>query len=338
MATEVHALSRGRVPLQIIRTVTGDIPPDQLGFCQTHEHIWCDVRLNERKHLSGTVKRDHSGSMIFDERDRMLEELKMYYEMGGRALVDVTTNHWRPNCLTVRELSEESGVKIVITGGFYTEPSIPKWVDTLSIREIRDRLIAEMEEGDEHGIKVGLFKSGIYRGRIEGPELKALRAVARAIGETGAAMTTHTGGARRYEVPGGTVGAQHLKFFKEEGVPAHRLIVGHVDERPDVNLLSSLADEGCFIQFDVIGKQHWLLEETRAHLLKELRDRGHLGQLLLGTDRCHKPEFYRELGGFGYTHLFERFFDTLKKHGDFTDSEIRTVMEENPARVLTLTR
>ena len=28
-----------------------------------------------------------------------------------------------------------------------------------------------------------------------------------------------------------------------------------------------LADEGCFIQFDVIGKENWLLDQTRAELI-----------------------------------------------------------------------
>lgn len=323
----------------VIQTVCGEISPDELGFCHTHEHVWCDIRLSERDHIRSSVSKGHEGSMIYDEKQRMLEELKAYHEMGGRALVDVTTHHWRPDTATVRQLSELSGVHIVITGGFYTEPSIPKWVDTMSIRQITDTLIAELVDGEpEHGVKVGLYKSGIWRGRIEGPELKALRAVARAVQETGAAMTTHTSGSRRYEISGGNMGPSHLKIFKEEGTAAHRLIVGHVDERPDVNVLSSLAEEGCYIQFDVIGKLHWLLDETRALLIKEMKSRGHLDRILLGTDRCRKTELYRELGGVGYTYLFEHFFGILKKHGGITDSEISMIMEENPARALTLTR
>lgn len=323
----------------IIQTVRGEICPEELGFCHAHEHVWCDIRLAERDHIRSRVTRGDEGSMIYDEKERMLEELRTYYDMGGRALVDVTTNHWRPDMATLRELSDQSGVHIVIAGGFYTEPTVPRWVDTLSIREITEVLIGEMVDGDpEHGVKVGLYKSGIWRGRIEGPELKALRAVARAVQETGAAMTTHTGGSRRYEIPGGNMGPSHLKIFKEEGTPAHRLIVGHVDERPDINVLSDLAEEGCYIQFDVIGKLHWLLDETRALLISELKSRGYLDRILLGTDRCRKTELYREQGGVGYTYLFDFFFGVLRKYGGITDSEIRVMMEENPARALTLTR
>ena len=320
-----------------IQTVCGTITPDALGFCQTHEHVWCDSRLFDRADIRSGIKASDKSEMIFNDADRMLEELIAYREMGGKTLVDVTTHHWRPDTLTLQKLSEKSNVNIIITGGFYTEPSIPRWVDEKGINELTEILIAELVEGDaEHGVKVGLYKSGIWRGRIEGPELKALRAVARAVLETGAAMTTHTTGSRRYEVPNGNVGPIHLKIFQEEGVPAHRLIVGHVDERPDINVLSTLAEAGCFIQFDVIGKTHWLLDETRALLIKELKARGYLDRILLGTDRCRKAELYKERGGLGYTYLFDHFFSILKKHGGITDSEIRVIMEENPAQALML--
>ncbi len=321
--------------VQTIRTVTGDIAPGDLGYCQTHEHIWCDYRLGERGHLNGTVRQDPDATMLYDEKDRMLDELRVFHEMGGRAIVDVTTSGWRPDLDTLRELSEASGVKIIATGGFYVESTIPRWVDDTSIREIADHLVAELNEGTgPNRIKVGLFKSAISRGRIERAEMKGLRAVARAILETGAAMTTHTDGGSRYEIPGGTIGVEHIRVFEEEGVPAHRLIVGHVDERPDVGVLAELAGKGCYIQFDVIGKLHWLLDETRAHLIGELRDRGYLDRILIGTDRCRKAELYRELGGSGYTYPFEHFFEILGDRGKLAPSEIDVITAENPARAL----
>ncbi|MFW5896765.1 MAG: hypothetical protein ACOCVQ_01615, partial [Bacillota bacterium] len=154
-------LKKGRYTLSVIRTVLGDIDPGDLGFCQTHEHTWCDFRLAERDYLNGTVVQDPTNTMIFDDKERMIEELKAYYEMGGRALVDVTTNHWRLDSETLKELSEESGVKIVITGGFYIEPTLPKWLDDLSLDEVTEKMVAEVEEGDENGVKCGLYKSGI---------------------------------------------------------------------------------------------------------------------------------------------------------------------------------
>ncbi len=324
--------------MSVIQTVCGNISPGQLGHCQTHEHIWCDFRLGERSSLSSTVQRDQTDTMIYDDRQSMLEELKAYRALGGSALVEVTTAGWGRDLAVLEGLSRDAGVHIIATAGFYIEPAIPRWVDTTSIADMAHDLIGELVDGEPGtGLKPGLYKSGILRGRIEGPELKALRAVARAVRETGAAMTTHTTGSRRYEVPGGTMGIQHLKIFNEEGAPAHRLIVGHVDERPDLEVLSSLADAGCFIQFDVIGKLHWLLDETRAQLIRQLKSRGHLDKVLLGTDRCRKVELHKAMGGLGYTYLFESFFDTLREHAGLSQGEIESLVTDNPARALTLT-
>jgi phosphotriesterase-related protein len=133
-------------------------------------------------------------------------------------------------------------------------------------------------------------------------------------------------------VPGGTVGVQQLAILKKMGVDPSRLIVGHVDERPDIDMLSTLADEGCFIQFDVIGKEHWLLDETRAELIHALIERGCVRQLMISHDRNRDHEM-RYGGGSGYCHIFESFLPRLRKLG-VTDAQIQTMMVENPARAL----
>ncbi len=323
--------------MSMVRTVRGDISPTDLGYCQTHEHIWCDFSDIERGYLLPSVTRDVRDTMILDDEDRVLEELRLYYADGGRALVEVTTEHWGRDLARLRDFSERSGVHIIATSGFYTEPSIPGWVDGASVGEIAKILVRDLEEGDpDTGVRPGLFKSGIMRARIEAVELKVLRAVVRASLETGAAVTTHTTGTRRYEIPGGTVGIEHLKIFREEGGHAHRLIVGHVDERPDINVLSELAEHGCYVQFDVIGQYQWLMDETRSDLVKMMIDRGHISRLLFGTDRCNGAGLFRDAGGLGYTHISEVFLPMLKSRAGLSDAQVEAIMIENPARALSL--
>src|SRR5260370_726683 len=80
--------------------------------------------------------------------------------------------------------------------------------------------------------------------------------------------------ALRVAIPGGTLGAAHLELFEAEGVQADAVIVGHVDENPDIRYLEALCARGAFLQFDVIGKEHFLLDATRARLLLRLVERG----------------------------------------------------------------
>jgi phosphotriesterase-related protein len=314
----------------VIQTVLGPISPEDFGVCLPHEHAWCDQRLAPRPELFG-VTRSSGTYMRLDDVDRMVGELAAYREAGGASLVEVTCDGWGRDLDVLARLSAASGVHIVATAGFYIEPCMPPFVAEWSVQRLADHLTREIEEGvDGDGRRCGVLKSAIHRARPEGLELKGLLAVAIAQKRTGVAITSHTTGGRRQEVPGGTVGVKQLEILKSEGVDPRRFIVGHVDERPDIDVLSALADEGCFIQFDVIGKEHWLLDATRADLIRALIDRGYVRHLLLSHDRNRDHEM-RYGGSTGYCHIFESFLPLLRERG-ITEEAIATMMVENPAR------
>ncbi len=316
----------------MIQTVLGPIDPGQLGVCLPHEHIWCDQRLGPRADLLAAT-RPESTYMRLDDFDVMVSELTAYRRAGGRAMVDVTCDGWGRDLEVLARLSEAAEVHIVATSGFYIEPHIPGFVHEWSGQRLADHVTREIEEGVGAGRRrCGLFKSAIHRARVEGVELKVLMAVAVAQKRTGAVITTHTTGDRRMEVPGGVAGVEQLEILKSAGVSPSRLIVGHVDERPDIDVLSRLADQGCFIQFDVIGKEHYLLDETRAELVHALVQRGYLDNLLLSQDTNRETDL-RNAGRSGYCHIFEDFLPRLGALG-VTAAEIRKMMVANPARAL----
>jgi predicted metal-dependent phosphotriesterase family hydrolase len=315
---------------ETINTVCGPVAPDDLGFCLPHEHIWCDQHLAPRRELFG-VTRSTSTYMRLDDERRMLGELMAFRQAGGTSIVEVTCDGWGRDLEVLARLSEASGVHIVATAGFYIEPCMPSFVAEWTVERLADHITREILEGvGETGRRCGVLKSAIHRARVEGLELKGLQAVAIAQKRTGVSITTHTTGARRQEVPGGTVGVEQLKILRAEGVDPSRLIVGHVDERPDIDVLSSLASEGCFIQFDVIDKEHYLLDQTRAELVHALIERGYVRHLMLSHDRNRDHEM-RYGGGTGYCHIFERFLPRLRALG-VTGEQIRTITHENPAR------
>lgn len=317
----------------MIQTVLGPVQSERLGLCLPHEHVWCDQRLAPRAHLFGTTRATDT-FMRLDDEAAMIAELRAFAEAGGGAVVDVTCDGWGRDLDVLARLSEASGVHIVATAGYYIEPCIPWFVDTMTIDALADHITRELEEGvGPDRRRCGLVKSAIHRARVEGVELKVLRAVARAQRRTGVAITTHTTGGRRQEVPGGTVGLQQLAILEEEGVAPDRLIVGHVDERPDIDVLASLAARGCYVQFDVIGKEHWLLDATRAELIIALARRGHRDRLLLSHDR-NRPHEMRYGGGSGYRHLIDSFLPRLRALG-LDEADVHALTVGNPAAALT---
>jgi phosphotriesterase-related protein len=314
----------------MIQTVLGPVSPAEFGVCLPHEHAWCDQRLAPRPELFG-VTRSTASYMRLDNADRMIGELIAFRGAGGSSLVEVTCDGWGRDLDVLAQLSAASGVHIVATAGFYIEPCMPTFVADWSIARLADHLTREIETGvGDTGRRCGVLKSAIHRARVEGLELKGLQAVAIAQRRTGVVITSHTTGARRQEVPGGTVGVHQLEILKSEGVDPHRFIVGHVDERPDIDVLSALADEGCFIQFDVIDKEHWLRDATRAELVHALIARGYVKNLMLSHDRNRDHEM-RYGGGTGYCHIFESFLPRLRSLG-VTEEDIHTMMVDNPAR------
>jgi phosphotriesterase-related protein len=184
----------------------------------------------------------------------------------------------------------------------------------------------------DSGIRTGLLKSAISRPVVEGPEEKCARAVARAHLATGVTITTHTSGSSRFEIAGGNIGMLLLDVLESEGVDPRHVIIGHVDENVDIRNLEGLCRRGAYVQFDVIGKHHWMLDETRADVIAELVERGYGPHVLLSMDRARKSEL-KSYAGQGYAYLLTHFVPMLRAAG-LSEAAIREIMVLNPRRAL----
>jgi phosphotriesterase-related protein len=242
----------------------------------------------------------------------------------GGPIAEMTVMGWGRDVAALSEISSRTGLHVIATSGFYVEDCLPDFALSASVEELTEFLLKELAEGaDGTAIRTGILKSGVGRPVIEGVELRCARAVARAQRATGVAITTHTSGSSRFEIRGGNLGSLHLDVFEAEGVDPSRVIIGHTDENADIRQLIALARRGAYVQFDVIGKLHWLLDETRVELLLKLADAGHIDRLLLGTDRNRVSEL-KVGGGPGYDHLLRNFVPKLRKPGLMTRWCIRS--------------
>ena len=314
-----------------IQTVRGPIAPDELGVTYMHEHLLCDQRLCRADGLRqpGT----EGNLMVLNDPVVAVQEMTEIRGLGVDALVEVTMQAWGRDVVELRRISEQTGIKVVATSGFYVEQCHPAWVGERTIDELADGLVREIVSGvGTSGIRTGLLKSGVSRPVVEGPEEKCARAVARAHLTTGAAITTHTSGASRFEILGGNIGPLLLDVLESEGVNPRKVIIGHTDENVDVRNLELLCRRGAYVQFDVVGKHHWMLDETRADVIAELIQRGHLAHLLLSMDRARKDEL-KSYGGQGYAYLMTHFVPLLHQAG-LSAETVREIMVHNPRRAL----
>ncbi len=315
--------------LPVVRTVRGDIAPGELGITAPHEHLYCDQRLcRSDLDFPGTYAK-----MVLLDVDTIVAELADFHTAGGRAIAEMTTSGWGRDVAVLKEISERADIHVVAISGFYVEDCHPLYVADTSIEDLAELMVQELMGGaDGTAIRTGLLKSGISRPVIEGPELKCARAIALAQKRTGVSITTHTSGSTRFEIEGGNIGMQHLDLFEAEGVDPGRVIIGHTDENADLRQLVALAQRGAYVQFDVIGKIHWMLDETRVDLLCQMVDRGYQDHLMLSSDRCREMEL-KVGGGLGYDHVLRDFVPRLREAG-FDDALLYRILVENPARAL----
>lgn len=315
--------------MKVIRTVNGDIPPSELGVTLTHEHLYCDQTLCRSEGSFPSA----ANRMILRDVDLVVREVGEFVSAGGRAIAEMTVHGWGRDVAVLQQISKRAGVHVIATAGFYIEDCLPEFARGAGVEELAEFLVKELNEGaDGTAIRPGVLKSGVRRPVIEGVEKKCALAVARAQKITGVTITTHTSGSSRLEIRGGNLGTQHLDLFEAEGVDPARVIIGHTDENADVRQLIALAQRGAAIQFDVIGKIHWLLDETRVELLAKLADKGYGDRLLLSTDRNRVSEL-RVTGGPGYDHVLRDFVPRLRQAG-FDEALIYRMLVENPSRIL----
>src|SRR5258708_39107643 len=100
--------------MALIRTVLGDIPPDEAGVTLTHEHI---------RYAYQGCEFDHNNvwdlDQVADDVGRRIHG--MVKEYGVKTMVDLTPPDIGRHPELLAEVSRRSGAHIIATTGFYAE-------------------------------------------------------------------------------------------------------------------------------------------------------------------------------------------------------------------------
>ena len=298
-----------------VMTVRGPVPPGELGHTQTHDHVFSDISWARHRWVA----------MPTTDEVQMTEEIRLYKEAGGGAIVDCALEHIGRKPEALRRISEATGVHIVMGVGFYREPYYPEFVNKWTTQRLAEYMIDEIENGwADTGVRPGVIgEIGIDKRWVQGVEERVIRAAARAHHATGLAVTTHT--------PPHTALLFH-EILQEEGVPPDRIIFGHLDNTLEMDELERVAATGAYIQFDLIGIEWINSDQRRAEFLAELIRRGHGDRLLVAQDMPARPRL-KTNGGHGYQHLIDNFLPMLRAEG-VNEDDIDRITRINPARAL----
>lgn len=267
-----------------VMTVMGPVPFEELGICDAHNHVW----------IEGFEGADPANPVL-DQPEPILKELNDYRKAGGGALLDCQPVGCGRDGRRLFEFSKTSGVKIVASTGFhrrkYYTHGAGFW--SLTTQDAASLFISELTTGleeslhEERRIKAGFIKIALEDSWEKCP-MPFLEATAAAAAKTGCAIEIHT--------EKGALAVEIVEFFSTHNVSPDRLVICHIDKRPDFTLHAELAKAGVLLEYDTFFRPKYE-PETRLWPLIDRMIAESLGSTVaLATDMAEK-EMYRNIGG-----------------------------------------
>ncbi len=255
-----------------VNTATGAIDTADLGPTLSHEHVYT---LNAEMRIQYPWDEDEKVSLA-------INKLKDVKALGIETIVDATVFGLGRFVPRIRNLSEASGVNLVVATGLYTFFDIPLFwrahTDHVSQTFMEDFFVREIEEGiGDTGIKPAFLKCATEHYGVVGDVEFVLRATARAHRRTGVPIFTHSSVANR-------TGLAQQKIFRDEGVDLSRVVIGHVGDTTDIGYIEEILAGGSYAGLDRFGAETKLPNKDRIATTIELCKRGYARQLLLSHD------------------------------------------------------
>lgn len=310
--------------MSFVRTVLGDISPDQLGVCYSHEHIIIDDSVASLKFPAFRLASEELATA----------ELAEFYSHGGRAMIDSMPCDAGRNVLKLARISRKSRVHIICPTGLH----LPKyyddghWSQRLSADQIANLFEADIRQGiDRHDYgcpivertpyRAGIIKIASSGGRLTVQEQKLFSAAAATHLRTGCPILTHC--------EDGKGALEQCESFAQAGVDLSHVVLSHTDRQPDPSYHREVLSTGIRLEYDSCFRWKNQDENPSLALLLDLLPE-FPGQLLLGMDAA-RPGYWKSYGGSpGLSFLLETFLPMMKASG-LAPEQIDSLFTANPA-------
>lgn len=270
---------------RVVRTVRGDIRPDELGACDAHQHLFLTTPLQP-------------GEDFLDVAPA-IEEAQTLAAAGARALIDWTPIGLGRDLDGLATVSEASGLHIVGATGLHRDAH---YLNDDPLRNERLEVLVERFVADAG--RCGIIKVGASYHHLTPFEQKVFEAAASAHARTGLPVCVHT--------EHGTMGLDLVVRLRELGVPPQSVVLAHLDRNPDAGEHGETGATGAWLQLDGPGRAKYWPNSTILQLIADLAERGLAEQLLVGGDTGRRMTMRAYGGGPGLDYVFARFKPRLE--------------------------
>jgi phosphotriesterase-related protein len=295
--------------MAFVRTVLGDIRPDEMGLTYSHEHIIIEESFPTLA----------NPEFILNDTVRISAELNEFHQLGGRTLVDTMPAACGRNVFKLAEVSRNSNVNIIVPTGIHLEIYYPPnhWRYHLSVDELTDLFIRDITDGvDEYDYncpivkrathKAGMIKLATGNDKITGHQHKIFEAVVNAHLETGAPILTHTNG--------GQLAMEQVGLFQKLGADLNHVVLSHVDKQKELAFHHDLMQTGVYVEYDSHFRFMAKGDDWTYRLLESMLP-NYSNRIVIGMDMA-KNTYWKSYGGKpGLAYLLTEFRQELERRG-----------------------
>jgi 5-phospho-D-xylono-1,4-lactonase len=311
--------------VKIIRTVLGDIKPSSLGLTLGHDHLM----THPPEDVTDT-------DLVMDDLEAATRELELFKRAGGGAVVEMTTVDYGRDAGELEKMSRASGVHVIAATGFNKGVFADRLTEKIDVSDITNWMVSEINIGitrlskdqpraEFSRARAGIIKASSGLNAANANEQKVFEAAARAHQITRSPIGTHT--------EEGTGGLEQARFFLEHHVNPGKVLIGHLDLKPEFPYLLEVAKTGVNIGLDQFGKEKYLPDLGRVKLIAQLCEAGFEKQIIIGGDMARKSYFKSYGGNPGLEHIPITVKKMLAQAG-LSSETIDNILIHNPRRWL----
>lgn len=381
-----------------VRTVRGLMAAEYLGITDMHEHVLRDkvpgiaeslmmfdaetlkelemisdpgevpasffpeknnpINLQNRNYLVHHYA-NAQDQFLLDE-ELMLGELRDFAALGGKSILDCSITFERGTPETVRRMSEQTGVNLIMSTGINSHVMLPAKYKKMSVKELTEFFEKEIFVGiDDTDICCGniklLAESAQFGAKAteDLPLLRGLEAAAGVSRNSGLPVTVHA------YMLGNKTFREFLEIAIKFGMPKDRMILSHFSTAlgpmrykslmkdpkgfmPNLDMGFWAMDRGFILSFDLFGAgTSWA--DTREGLVPaydpislaaiyQYVKAGYGDRIVMGTDVWMRNAT-RKNGGAGISHMLNFVVPMLLENG-LTQKEVDQILIHTPARLL----
>jgi len=300
--------------MSFIRTVLGDIAPENLGVCYSHEHLIIDP----------SFATETNPDFLLDSVENGVAELRELKAMGVGACVDSMPMDCGRNLAKLAEVSRQSGVYILAPTGlhlakYYSPEQNAQW-EALRAQQLSEIFEADIQSGNSVScglIKVAALEEWDARTKI------MFEAAVYASHNTGAPILTHT--------ENGRLALEQARFLEEHGADLGHVVLSHLDRNPDAAYHRQVLQTGVTIEYDSHFRWKGDSPNPTLELLKTLLPE-FPNQIVLGMDAARRS-YWKSYGGKpGLSYLYGDFRSQMLEAG-IGQELVDKVFVSTPARV-----